>query len=258
MLLMVVIICSVVLAADLPVWLLLVSNRWKASRLGEIPVLKGFERDSVGEGSYAHFIRQLPIKKRGAWVHLFSGKLDRHLQLSTAVIDMQLLSNSEQCANVPMRLMAEYLWSQGRHNEIVFHDNPGNVLQYSGEGGREDIEAYLRHVFDWCNTSSLVAETVPCDLRQVRAGDVFVYTAGSRKGQRYGHAVMVADVAHDGKGRTALMLVEGNTPAREIHIMRQRNPLRNPWIIVDDSTQRLRFPYCYFTRDELRRYLWMG
>lgn len=93
---MVVIICSVVLAADLPVWLLLVSNRWKASRLGEIPVLKGFERDSVGEGSYAHFIRQLPIKKRGAWVHLFSGKLDRHLQLSTAVIDMQLLSNSEQ------------------------------------------------------------------------------------------------------------------------------------------------------------------
>lgn len=50
------------------------------------------------------------------------------------------------------------------------------------------------------------------------------------------------------------MLIEGNTPARHIHIVRQRNTLRNPWIVIDENTQQLRFPYCYITRDELRRY----
>lgn len=254
MIMMIILIVSLVVAADVPVWLLLVSNRWGAAHLGDIPLLKGFVRQPAPEGSYAHFLRQLPIKKRGAWVRLYRGRPDRHLRLSAGVIDKNLLSNSEQCANVPMRLLAEYLWSKGRYQEIVFHDNPGNELRYQGADKKEDLEDYLRQVFDWCNTSSLVNETIPCDLSQVQPGDVFVYTAGSRPGQRYGHAMMVADVAHDDKGRTALMLIEGNTPARHIHIVRQRNPLRNPWIVIDSNTQKLQFPYCYFTRDELRRY----
>lgn len=38
--------------------------------------------------------------------------------LSAAVIDMPMLSNAEQCADMTMRLRSEYLFSQGRYSEI--------------------------------------------------------------------------------------------------------------------------------------------
>lgn len=38
--------------------------------------------------------------------------------LSAAVIDMPMLSNAEQCADMTMRLRSEYLFCQGRYSEI--------------------------------------------------------------------------------------------------------------------------------------------
>ena len=49
---------------------------------------------------------------------LYTGGNARFQWLSAAVIDMPMLSNAEQCADMPMRLRSEYLFSQGRYSEI--------------------------------------------------------------------------------------------------------------------------------------------
>ena len=91
-----------------------VSNPWNARTLGEIPAPAGYERMTADEDSYTDFLRSLPLKKRGSKVLLFNGKQAKLQFLPAAVVDLPIISNSEQCADVTMRLRAEYLWMKGR------------------------------------------------------------------------------------------------------------------------------------------------
>ena len=72
----------------------------------------------------------------------------------------------------------------------------------------------------------------PRPLADIQPGDVFVYPGN---GRFLGHAVFVVDVAVN----KAFLLAEGNTPARDIHLIRNlENPFRSPWFISDGSEKR--------------------
>ena len=51
-----------------------------------------------------------------------------------------------------------------------------------------------------------------------------------------------------------LMCAEGNTPARDAHIVRNYNPFRNPWTIFDSDDEVLRVGGFHFNKNELRHY----
>jgi hypothetical protein len=87
----------------------------------------------------------------------------------------------------------------------------------------------------------------------MQPGDVFVYPA--RNGHQYGHAVMVVDVAVSKNGKKAFLLAEGNTPAREIHVMRNfANPFRSPWFILDEDASNLLLSVFHFKATELKHF----
>ena len=48
------------------------------------------------------------------------------------MVDLPLLSNAEQCADVCMRLRAEYLYNTGQYGSIRFQDVNGHTLRYQG------------------------------------------------------------------------------------------------------------------------------
>ncbi len=73
-------------------------------------------------------MRKLPLKKRGSKVQLFTGGDARFQFLSASVIDLPMLSNSEQCADMTMRVRAEYLFCQRHYSKIRFQDVNGNML----------------------------------------------------------------------------------------------------------------------------------
>ena len=150
-----------------------------------------------------------------------------------------------------MRLRAEYLFSQGRYSEIQFTDVNGNRLQYHGGASREALEKYLRKVYGVCSTFSVSRETEPRKISEVQPGDVLVYPA--RKTEGMGHALIVVDVARNGK-KVAIMCAEGNTPARELHIVRNLNPLSNPWFFFDGDESTLWVSVFHFGKNELRHY----
>ena len=114
------------------------------------------------------------------------------------------------------------------------------------------FEKYITHVFSWCNTTSLFRETLPRPFVDVRAGDILVHPA--QKDENYGHAILIADVAHSPSGRVAVLCLEGNTPAREKHIVRNINLLRNPWFIIDSGDTQIRFIKSRFHSGQLRHY----
>lgn len=229
-------------------WYSRTSNPWNAKTVGDIDAPVGYTRAT---GSYADFMRRLPLKKRGSKVQLYTGGDARFQWLSTGVIDLPMLSNSEQCADMTMRLRAEYLFSQGRYSEIRFLDVNGNTLQYRGGSSRSALEAFLKRAYGVCSTFSVSRETEPRPIREVQPGDVLVYPA--RKIEGMGHALIVIDVARKGD-KVAVMCAEGNTPARELHIVRNPNPINNPWFFFDGDESMLWVSVFHFGKNELRHY----
>lgn len=200
------------------------SNPWNAETIGDIPVPVGYTRVDAPSGSYAEYLRSLPLRKRGTKVNLYTGGEANYQFLSTGVIEQDILSNSEQCADVAMRLRAEYLWQKGRYSEIRLRNVNGNNMRYTGGSSRKAFESYMRNVYGWCSTYSVYHETTPRPVLEVQPGDVLVYPA--RYGHKYGHALIVVDVAKKGS-KVAIICAEGNTPARDKHVVRNQNPIRN-------------------------------
>ena len=229
-------------------WYSRTSNPWNASTVGDISTPVGYTRV---EGSYAEFMRSLPLKKRGSKVQLYTGGDAQYQFLSTGVIDIPMLSNSEQCADMTMRLRAEYLFSRGRYSEIRFQNVNGNTLQYHGGASRKALEKFLKKAYGECSTFSVSRETTPRPISEVQPGDVLVYPA--RKLEGMGHALIVIDVARNAN-KVAIMCAEGNTPARELHIVRNMNPISNPWFFFDGDEIMLWVSVFHFGKDELKHY----
>ena len=91
------------------------------------------------------------------------------------------------------------------------------------------------------------------ELKDIQPGDVFVYKV--RPGHKYGHAVLVIDVAQNPKtGRKMFMLAEGSTPACDIHVLRNVARGNSPWFSIDDKAETFRLSIFTFHRDELRHF----
>lgn len=232
-------------------WYSQTSNPWNAKSIGDISAPLGYTRVEAPKGSYASWLRKLPLKTQGSKVKLYTGGNARFQWLSAAVIDLPMLSNAELCADMTMRIRSEYLFSQGRYSEIRFTDVNGKRLQYQGGGSRKALENFLRKAYGCCSTFSVSRETEPRKMSEVQPGDVLVYPARSNK--RLGHALIVVDVARKGK-KIAIMCAEGNTPAREAHIVRNLNPLENPWFFFDGDESTLWVSVFHFGKNELRHY----
>lgn len=227
------------------------SNPWNAKTIGDIPAPRGYVRDYVSAGSEAAFFRSLPLKPKGSKVKLYTGGNANFQLLSAAVVGIPVLSNSEQCADMTMRLRAEWLLNNGRYSEICFKDINNKPLHYGGGASEAALHSYLKKAYGVCSTGSVYKETTPRQIKDVKAGDLFVYAA--RKGHKYGHAIIVVDVAHKGN-KIALLLAEGNTPARDCHILLNPNLLHNPWFFFDGDESTFQLSAFHFGKDELRHY----
>ena len=232
------------------------SNPNNYATIGDLPTPWGYERINGDDAAYSEFLRSLPLKSRGSDVMLYTGGKSRFQSLNYAVVDMPLLSNAEQCADVCIRLRAEYLFNSGQYGKIHFRNVNGKTMNYSGESSRRAFNSYLRKVYGLASTFSLSREMKQRALAEMQPGDVFVYAAVDRPGNhKYGHAVIVVDVAVNKNGKKAFLLAEGNTPARDIHVMRNfENPFRSPWFFLDDDADMLLLSVFPYKSNELRHF----
>lgn len=233
------------------------TNIHNYASLGDIPTPMGYHRISGSRPAYSDYLRSLPLKERGAAVELYTGGPSHLQSLAYAVVDLPLLSNAEQCADVCMRLRAEYLYNTGQYGSIRFQDVNGHTLRYQGGASRKALDRYLRNLYGVASTFSMSRSMPHRELKDMEPGDVFVYAAGdhtleSQAGSTMGHAIMVVDVAENDHGEKVYMLAEGNTPARSIHILRNwLNPIRSPWFKLDADATQLHIDCFYYNADEL-------
>lgn len=217
--------------------------------VGLIPVPKGFIRPVYPANSFAFWLRGL-LLKTDKTVYLFNGQLKKNQAAQFAVLDMpRSTTGLQQCADVIMRLRAEYLFLQKRYNEIRFTDFEGRLYDWTKGADRKGFEKYLDLVFGWCGSASLEKQlnTVP-DFNSIEPGDVLI------RGGFPGHAVIVADLAINTKGEECYLLIQGYQPAQDIHILiNPMDPELSPWYPVSGS-DTVYTPEWVFYKSQLRRW----
>jgi hypothetical protein len=238
-----------------------------------IAVPGGAERVPAAPGSFAAWLRGLPLRPGRPAVRLFDGREKANQEVHAAVLDLDTGDRDlQQCADAVIRLRAEYLFSRGAPDAIHFDFTSGDRANYTmwREGYRPVVSgnrvtwmksaapdasyrafrAYLEKVFQYAGTRSLAREmaAVP-DPASARIGDVFI------QGGSPGHAVLVVDAAAErGTGRTLLLLAQGYMPAQDVHVL--RNPsdgALSPWYAAG-AGQSLRTPEWTFRWTDLRRF----
>ena len=215
---------------------------------------KGFERKPARQGSFAHYLQNLPLKPTGSKVKYYDGNI-KYKDVYEAVVDIDIDDkNLQQCADAIMRLRAEYLYAQKAYENISFNLTNGFCVDYSEwiKGNRvivkgnqtywqksaspsntyKDFRNYLNFVFAYAGTLSLEKTLYNKGLKNISIGDVFII------GGSPGHAVIVVDVAENLKGEKVFLLAQSYMPAQEIQILKNPNDKElSPWYssnIIDE------------------------
>ena len=232
----------------------------------------GFVRKPVAPGSFADWLRHLPLKPEGSPVYLFNGRLKGNQDAHFAVINIDAGKRDlQQCADAVMRLKAEYHFGKKEFDKIHFNYTSGdrvsfsdwargrkpiirgNKVLFSDAGDQKDysypnFRKYLIQIFSYAGTASLSKELKKVRPADIAIGDVFI------RGGFPGHAVIVVDMAENEQGEKRFMLAQSYMPAQEIHIL--RNPGASPdspWY-KPDFGNTLETPEWSFSSDELKRF----
>ena len=221
-----------------------------ARTIGDISLPEGFRRETAKAGSFAAYLRRIPLKKSKT-VYIYNGQPKGNQDAHFAILDIPVGNKDlQQCADAVMRLKAEYLFAQERFSEIVFRDNVGGVYAFTAPYTRPNFERYLQRVFGMCGSASLEKELKPVrDFSDIQSGDVLI------RGGFPGHAEIVVDVAVNDAGEKMYLLAQSYMPAQDIHVV--KNPFNdesNPWYDAQAPGNQIVTPEYVFTRNQLRRW----
>lgn len=231
---------------------------------------EGYRRTTAD--SFGVYLRTLPLQSDGSFVHLYNGDEKYRQNVHAAVIKMDVgKKDLQQCADAFMRLRAEYLYQHRKFDDIHFNFTNGFWADYSKwrqgyriavsgnevswvkkqpeDTGYASFRTYMDVVFTYAGTLSLSRELHSVSLSQIQPGDVWI------QGGSPGHAVIVVDVAINGKGEKLFMLAQSYMPAQEIHILRNpENEKISPWYSVADITTEVTTPEWTFDITDLKRF----
>lgn len=228
---------------------------------------EGFTRISPPNESFGEFLQNYVLHPSGYPVHLFDGSVKQN-EVWAAVLYFPILKkNLIQCADAIIKLRAEYLYSKGDYEKIVFSLTNGMIVPYSKfvEGlrvkvtgnktewiksdnkgdSRKIFDEYLEFLYTYCSTSSLLKDTVESKISEIEIGDIFLQAGNP------GHAVLVVDLAQNSKGEKIMLLAQSYMPSQEMHILKSFD-LISPWYKVEDK--ELKTPEWTFPKGSLRRW----
>lgn len=231
----------------------------------------GFERIRVDANGFESYLRHLPLKPEGSPLLNFNGGVLEKEGVYAAVVDLPIGNKDlHQCADAVMRLRAEYLWRQGRYNEIHFHFTNGFDVAYSKwmqgyrvviEGNKsywnnipktpsntyQDFWSYMETIFMYAGTLSLSKELEKVEVVDMQIGDVFI------QGGSPGHAVIVVDMAVNPENQERVfMLAQSYMPAQNLQIL--FNPSSNDVWYNTNELYPLVTPEWTFQSGSLKRF----
>jgi hypothetical protein len=258
--------CALLLLACVP---FAVAGQSTGTIDGRFVAPEGTQRVAAVEGSFAAYLRQMPLAPPGAPVLLHTGHLKHRQDVHAAVIDLSVGQRDlQQCADAVMRLRAEFLYAAGRPDEIAFdftngfraewqrwrrgeriHVSGNRCSWVSGakaDSSHTELLRFMDRVFMYAGTLSLAKELQDAASFPIQPGDVFI------KGGSPGHAMIVVDVARTKSGRTFFLLAQSYMPAQQIHVVLNSDSRAGAWYALEGDL--LRTPEWTFAWTDRKRW----
>ena len=240
---------------------------------------EGFERVEYEQGAFGDYVRNLPLLPYGEPAMEIDDNTRKRVVSDApaiAVINRPVNIYTEQCADSCIRTWAEYLFYQERYDEICFElangfecsfDKycEGYVCVYNGakfiwqkldepvETDYSLLEKYLRFVYNYAYTGTMTSYLPKVSIENMKIGDVLVKNKTSTS--KYGHAVMIADMAvNKTTGEIIYLMIQGSTPAVDNHVI--PNPASrfgSPWFKLQKGNITTS-PEWFFSSDQLKRF----
>jgi len=231
----------------------------------------GFSRVVVPDGSFAHWLRHLPVAADGSPVKTARGRIvlaANHPNLAAVIVLQPHQRRLLNGANMMIRLKAEHAWSVGDLDHLGFHFTSGQTLRWRAwtrglrplrdaagvrfirtettGAGRDRFCRYLETLFGHASTTSLLDDTRPATDRTLGAGDIFLHAGPD------GHVVMILDVATDSRSRVRILLGQGGSPVQTFHVLRSDGG--SAWFPITRSQTLTLAGKASFTMDDLRHW----
>ena len=232
---------------------------------------KGYKRIPYEEDSFQTYIRNYPLKPFGAAIINYDGSEHFSQDGHFGILDLQVAENGlQQCADVLIRLYAEYLWEHKKYEAIGFEFTSGHYcswLKYA-EGYRPNIKGnkvtfvkkrsedhskknfvkYLNLIYNYSGTLSLYNELNPVKrVNELRIGDMIV-SPGTP-----GHVAMIVDVIANEKGERRFVIMQGYTPSQSVSLLKNEGSDMSPWYVLKMGAPLL-IPGYYFETPQFMRF----
>jgi hypothetical protein len=244
-----------------------------ASRLQDIKIPSvQYKRVNAAAGSFAYWLRNLPLKPKGSPVLDYRGLVYKKGSDTTvaAVVDWNIHGKRmEQCIDILVRFYAEFLWENKRKSEMIFPLPGGYYLKWNDwqvgmrpffkgidvtmkkitepDSSRSSFESYLRTVFAESHTQQFYHSYQRITRRNVQIGD-FIVKKGTKS-----HAIMIVDLALNNSGDLLALIGHGDTPACQFYLLNYKKT--NPWFPLNFKEEKLPLPIRrIMTWDGLRRF----
>jgi len=233
---------------------------------------EGFKRVAYDSSSFQYNIRHQRLKNFGAKVINYDGNPYFYQLGHVGVLDVDVPSNGlQQCADALIRLRSEFLWETNQKNKIGFNFTSGHYCSWQkyAEGYRPKINGnkvsfhkttsanhsksnfykYLNLIYTYSGTMSLYNELKEIDsIEKLQIGDMLII------GGFPGHVVMIADVAKNEDGERLFLLIQGNTPAQSIHLLKNLEDTSiSPWYKLELNSE-IYVPGFTFTNPKFVRF----
>ena len=209
---------------------------------------KGFTRVQYDKGSFQDYIRHYKLKPFGSKIINYDTSEYYWQKGHIGVLEVPVPKNGlQQCADALIRLRSEYLWDANRKDEIGFNFTSGHYCSWSkyakgfrpkvnrskvtfhksapSDYSKSNFYKYLNLIYTYSGTLSLYQELESItNVKDLQIGDMLIL------GGSPGHIVMLADQVTNNKGENLFLLIQGNTPAQSVHLVKNlEDNILSPW-----------------------------
>ena len=236
-----------------------------------VQIPDGYKRIKYPKDSFQEYVQNYTLEPYGSPIINYDGSEYFAQNIHEAILEIPVPKNGlQQCADALMRIRSEYLWEQHRRDEIGFKFTSGHYCSWRqyADGFRPKIKGnkvsfhktaksdssktnfyrFLNLIYTYAGTLSLYNELPKVKLEDLQVGDMLV-TPGTP-----GHIVMIADKIKNDKGEELFTLIQGNTPAQSVCLLKNfEESEMSPWYNFK-SKNEIYVPGYYFEKMNFIRF----
>ncbi len=213
----------------------------------------GFQRVKVDSGSFAAYLRKLPVVPDTNNVLDFKNRIRiKEGDSSLAAIVPIAISGKRlwQCMDILIALKIEYLKNKNRKQQIEFPLPDGTELSWSEwrngirvefkganfyknqiakyDESSKNFTRYLNTIFSYSNTQTFYHNYPQQSFAFLKPGDFI-----TKKGKK-GHAVLIVDLAINDQNEKVALIGQGDTPACQFYLLKNKDG--SAWFKISPKT----------------------